>query len=123
MVIEDLNKEIDTIALENEIELNLKDKIDASQREYLLREKIRLIKEELGESKIKDTEVATLKKKISEATLPPRVRKRVGEELKRYMLSSEASPEVTIIRTYIDWILNLPWLESSSSRYKSKQLQ
>ena len=123
MVIEDLNREIDTINLENEIELSLKDKIDASQREYLLREKIRIIKEELGESTIKDTEVANLKKKIAEINFPPRVKKRIQEELKRYTLCSEASPEVTIIRTYIDWLLNLPWLESSSSRYKTKQVQ
>lgn len=123
MVIEDLNREIETINIENEIELTLKDKIDASQREYLLREKIRIIKEELGESTIKDTEVAGLKKRISESNLPPRVKRRVQEELKRYMLSSEASPEVTIIRTYIDWLLNLPWLESSSQKYKAKQVQ
>lgn len=123
MVIEDLNNEIETIKLENEIELTLKDKMDASQKEYLLREKIRLIKEELGESTIKDTEVLSLKKRINESNLPPRVKKRVQEELKRYMLSSEASPEVTIIRTYIDWILNLPWLETSNGKYKTKQVQ
>lgn len=123
MVIEDLNREIETINLENEIELSLKDKIDASQREYLLREKIRIIKEELGESTIKDAETAALKKKINEINLPVRVRKRAQEELKRYMLSSEASPEVTIIRTYIDWILNLPWMTSSVSKYKTKQVQ
>ena len=123
MLIADLNKEIETINLENEIEISLKDKIDSSQREYLLREKIRMIKEELGESTIKDAEVATLKKRLSETNLPPRVRKRVEEELKRYSLSSEASPEVTIIRTYIDWILNLPWLQSSSPKYKIKQVQ
>ena len=123
MLIEDLNNEIETIKLENEIELTLKDKIDESQKEYLLREKIRLIKEELGESTIKDTEVLSLKKRIDESSLPPKVRKRVNEELKRYMLSSEASPEVTIIRTYIDWILNLPWQESSRNKYKYKEVQ
>ncbi|MBQ8681761.1 MAG: endopeptidase La [Bacilli bacterium] len=123
LVIKDLNREIETVNLENEIELTLKEKIDASQREYLLREKIRIIKEELGESTIKDTETASLKRRISEKNLPIRVRKRVQEELKRYVLSSEASPEVTIIRTYIDWILNLPWLESSTHRYRTKQVQ
>ncbi|MCI6266727.1 MAG: endopeptidase La [Erysipelotrichaceae bacterium] len=123
MIIEDLSKEIETINLENEIELSLKDKIDASQREYLLREKIRIIKEELGESTIKDMEIESLREKISLKDLPIRVRKRVQEELKRYILSSEASPEVTIIRTYIDWILSLPWRESSSGRYKVKQVQ
>lgn len=123
LMLNDLNKEIETINLENEIELSLKDKIDDSQREYLLREKIRIIKEELGESTIKDTEVASLKRRIEDANLPVRVRRRVQEELKRYMLSSEASPEVTIIRTYIDWLLNLPWLESSSQKYKVNQVQ
>ena len=123
MVIEDLNKEIETINLENEIELSLKDKIDASQREYLLREKIRIIKEELGESTIKDMEVDSLKKKIADKEMPIRVRKRVQEELKRYILSSEASPEVTIIRTYIDWILNLPWKVSSSGNFKISQVK
>lgn len=123
MVIEDLNREIETINLENEIELSLKDKIDASQREYLLREKIRIIKEELGESTIKDMELEALREKIASKDLPIRVRKRVQEEFKRYSLSSEASPEVTIIRTYIDWILSLPWRESSTSKYKVKQVQ
>ena len=123
MLLMDLNHEIETINLENEIELTLKDKIDASQREYLLREKIRIIKEELGESTIKDSEVATLRKRIDDSNLPVRVKKRVNEELKRYMLCSEASPEVTIIRTYIDWILNLPWHISSNSKYKVKQVR
>ena len=123
MVIEDLNREIQTINLENEIELSLKDKIDASQREYLLHEKIRIIKEELGESTIREVEVESLRERISNKELPIRVRKRVQEELKRYMLSSEASPEVTIIRTYIDWILNLPWKESSLEKYKVQHVQ
>lgn len=123
MLLTDLNHEIETINLENEIELTLKDKIDSSQREYLLREKIRIIKEELGEATIKDTEVALLRKRIDDSNLPARVKRRANEELKRYMLSSEASPEVTIIRTYLDWILNLPWLTSSSSKYKQKQVK
>ena len=122
MLLEDLSKEIETIQLENEIESSLKDKIDATQREYLLREKIRSIKEELGESTIKDIEIDDLKRRIDEKNMPNYVKRRVQEELKRYMLSSEVSPEVTIIRTYIDWLLNLPWLESSVSDYKIKKI-
>lgn len=122
LLMEDLKREIETIKLENEIELSLKDKIDDSQRDYLLREKIRIIKEELGEVTIKDSEVESLKEQIAVKNLPPKILKRVQEELKRYALSSEASPEVTIIRTYIDWILNLPWKESSSNRYKIKKV-
>lgn len=123
IIIEDLNKEIETIKLENEIELTLKEKIDASQREYLLREKVRIIKEELGESTIKDTEIEDLKNKIEEKNLPSKVKRRLTEELKRYALSSEVSPEVTIIRTYINWILELPWNNSTKEEYKVKEVE
>ena len=123
MLLKDLSKELETIQLENEIESSLKDKIDASQREYLLREKIRSIKDELGESPIKDTEVEGLRKRIALKKLPDKVKLRVEEELKRYVLSSEVSPEVTIIRTYIDWLLSLPWLESDTDTHQRKEVE
>lgn len=118
LLLEDLKSEIETIQLENEIETSLKDKIDTSQRNYLLHEKIRIMKEELGEFTIKETEANQLRQRIKEKKLPNRVRVRLEEELKRYTLSSEASPEVTIIRTYIDWLLNLPWYEGTRARYQ-----
>ncbi len=123
MLLKDLSKELETIQLENEIESSLKDKIDASQREYLLREKIRSIKDELGESPIKDTEVEGLRKRIALKKLPDKVKLRVEEELKRYVLSSEVSTEVTIIRTYIDWLLSLPWLESDTDTHQRKEVE
>lgn len=123
MITTDLCREIETVKLENQLENTLKEKIDDSQREYLLREKIRLIKEELGESNIKDAEVEILREKIDNKQLPIKVRKRLLEELKRYSLSSEASPEVTVIRSYIDWLLNLPWLEFSNDSYKASEVR
>lgn len=117
-VIEDLNKEIETVKLENEIELSLKEKIDASQREYLLREKVRMIREELGELTIKDAEVDKLKSKMKKKKYPIKVRTRLEEELKKYALASEVSPEVTVIRNYIDWLIDLPWKEGTVDNYK-----
>lgn len=122
LLIEDLNKEIETVKLENEIELTLKEKIDSSQREYLLREKIRIIKEELGESTIKDGEIEELKNRINNEILPNKVKIRLNDELKRYVLSSESSPEVTVIRTYIDWLLDLPWNVSTKDDYNIKEV-
>lgn len=122
LLIEDLNKEIETVKLENEIELTLKEKIDSSQREYLLREKIRIIKEELGESTIKDGEIEELKNRINNGNLPNKVKIRLNDELKRYVLSSESSPEVTVIRTYIDWLLDLPWNVSTKDDYNIKEV-
>ena len=114
----DLQREIETVKLENEIEMNLKEKIDSSQREYLLREKIRIIKEELGETTIKDNEVEDLKKRIDNKNMPDRIRLRLNEELNRYSYASGASAEVSIIRTYIEWLLNLPWQEETNDTYK-----
>lgn len=122
LLIEDLNKEIETVKLENEIELTLKEKIDSSQREYLLREKIRIIKEELGESTIKDGEIEELKNRINNGNLLNKVKIRLNDELKRYVLSSESSPEVTVIRTYIDWLLDLPWNISTKDDYNIKEV-
>ncbi|MBQ2872823.1 MAG: endopeptidase La [Bacilli bacterium] len=112
-IIEDLNKEMETVKLENELEDSLKEKLDLEQKNYILREKIRLIKEELNEEDIKDSEVAKLKKKVSELSLPKRVSDRLNEEINRYEFTASTSPEVAIIRNYIDWLISLPWGKST----------
>ena len=121
-LIEELQKEIETVKLENEIELNLKEKIDSSQREFLLREKIRIIKEELGETTIQDKEMQELRRRIDEKDMPDSVRLRLNDELNRYSFSSQASAEISIIRTYIDWLLNLPWREQTHETYKISEV-
>lgn len=109
LIIEDLNKEIETAKLENSLEETLKEKLDEEQKNYILREKIRLIKEELNEEDIKDSDVAKLRKKISELSLPDKISERLEEELNRYEFTPSTSPEISIIRNYIDWLINLPW--------------
>lgn len=123
LLIEDLKKEIETVKLENQIEMSLKEKIDSSQREYLLREKIRIMKEELGEQALQETEVDNLKKRVAAKNLPNKVKMRLLDEIKRYSLSSNASSEINIIRTYIDWLLCLPWKERTQDNYKIKQVE
>ena len=112
-IIEDLNKEMETVKLENSLEESLKEKLDEEQKNYILREKIRLIKEELNEVDIKDSEIAKLRKKISELSLPDRVRNRLEEEMNRYEFTASTSPEISIIRNYIDWLISLPWNKST----------
>ena len=104
----DLSKEIETVRLENEIEDNLKVKLEEEQKEYMLREKIKLIKEELGEVDLKDADIDKIRNKMNSLDLPETIIKRLNEEIDRYSLTSSASPEVTTIRTYIDWLLCLP---------------
>lgn len=112
-IIEDLNKEMETVKLENELEESLKEKLDEEQKNYILREKIRLIKEELNEVDIKDSEIVKLKNKIEELSIPDRIKNRLYEELNRYEFTTSTSPEISIIRNYIDWLISLPWNKST----------
>lgn len=113
LIIEDLNKEMETVKLENSLEESLKEKLDEEQKNYILREKIRLIKEELNEVDIKDSEIVKLKNKIDELSIPLRVRTRLEEEITRYEFTTSTSPEIAIIRNYIDWLISLPWNKST----------
>ena len=118
----DLSKEIETVRLENEIEDNLKVKLEEEQKEYMLREKIKLIKEELGEVDLKDADIDKIRNKMNSLDLPESIIKRLNEEIDRYSLTSSVSPEVTTIRTYIDWLLCLPWNKLSKDNTDVKKI-
>ena len=118
----DLSKYIETVRLENEIEDNLKVKLEEEQKEYMLREKIKLIKEELGEVDLKDADIDKIRNKMNSLDLPESIIKRLNEEIDRYSLTSSASPEVTTIRTYIDWLLCLPWNKLSKDNTDVKKI-
>lgn len=122
-IIEDLTKEIETVKLENQIEDNLKLRLEEDQREYMLKEKIRLIKEELGETDLKEEDINKIRGKMNSMTLPENIIKRLNEEIERYSLTSSASPEITTIRTYIDWLLSLPWNKLSKDNTDIKKIE
>lgn len=108
-IIQDLNKEMETVKLENKIDEDLKERLDEEQKNYILKEKIKLIKEEINEIDIKDNDIVKLNSKIDLGDYPDYVRDRLNEELNRYELTSPTSPEMSIIRNYIDWLASLPW--------------
>lgn len=122
-IISDLTKEIETVKLENEIEDSLKVKMEEEQREYMLKEKIKLIKEELGEVDIKEDDINKIRKKMEEVNLPSNIIRRLNEEIDRYSLTNPSSPEVTTIRTYIDWLLALPWNKESEDITDVKKIE
>ena len=121
-IIEDLSKEIETVRLENQIEDNLKIRMEEEQKEYMLKEKIRLIKEELGEIDLKEEDINKIRAKMNTMSLPDNIIKRLNEEIERYSLTSPSSPEVTTIRTYIDWLLSLPWNKESKDNTDIKKI-
>lgn len=109
MLLEDLKKERQIVELEQKIDTEVKKQLDESQKEFILREKLRIIKEELGEVNVKDDDIDEIRLKIEEGEYPPKIKDRLYQELKKYELLSVNSPEISNTRNYISWLLNLPW--------------
>lgn len=104
-----IKNELEILKIERKIGSKVKSNIDKSQRDYYLREQIRAIQEELGEEDETQKEMTRYKNKISKAKLPKEAKERALYELDRLKNSGPYSSEGGIIRTYIDWILDLPW--------------
>lgn len=109
MILDDINRDMEILKLEKQIEEEVSKQLDDSQKEFVLREKIRVIKEELGDVNDKDNEIDNLKEEIEKLECPSKVRKKLLSELNRYSACNPNSPELGMIRTYIDWLLKLPW--------------
>ncbi len=108
-----LAQEVDVLELEDEIHSRVQDEVDKSQREFYLREQMRQIQNELGEGDIFTKDASDLKKKLDAANLPDEPKLVALKELERLNQMPPMAPEVGIIRTYIDWIIDLPWATSS----------
>ena len=104
-----LAQEVDVLELEDEIHSRVQDEVDKSQREYYLREQMRQIQNELGEGDIFTKDASELKKKLESVDLPDEPKAVALKELDRLNQMPPMAPEVGIIRTYIDWIVDLPW--------------
>jgi len=104
-----LAQEVDVLELEDEIHTRVQDEVDKTQREYYLREQMRQIQNELGEGDIFTKDTSELKTKLEAASLPEEPKRIALKELERLGQMPPMAPEVGIIRTYIDWIIELPW--------------
>lgn len=109
MLLEDIYKEEEMFQVEKEIDTKVKNNIDQSQKEFVLKEKMKIIKEELHEANIKEDEIDDLRQKIQNLKCRKNIKDRLYKELKRYEDMPSNSAEVSNIRNYIDWLLELPW--------------
>lgn len=109
MLLSDLYEEEEKFDIERDLDLRVKKGIDESQKEYFLREKLKIIKEELGDISPKDEEVDELRQKIEDLQADKKIKDKLFLELKRYEALSNASPEINMARSYIEWLLSLPW--------------
>lgn len=108
-LIKDINLEIEIILLDEQIEENLSTELENTQKEFILREKIKEIKKELGDNDIKQDEIDDYLQKLNSLELPKKTYDKILYEIKKYESTNEMSPEISGIRIYLDWVLNLPW--------------
>ncbi|MGZ8529374.1 MAG: LON peptidase substrate-binding domain-containing protein, partial [Candidatus Binatia bacterium] len=108
-VSEKLARQIELLELSKKMRDETRDSMDKSQRQYFLREQLKAIQKELGEDDGKGVEIEELRKKLYEAKMPPEVEKEALKELTRFERIPEMAPEHSLLRTYFDWLVELPW--------------
>jgi ATP-dependent Lon protease len=108
-----LNRELEVVELGTKIQSQVQSELDKGQREYFLRQQLKAIQEELGEGDEQQAELAELREQIEAKNLPEDVRKAADRELSRLEKLPSAAAEYGVIRTYLDWILSLPWTETT----------
>ncbi len=111
-----ITKELEVVELGHKIQSDIQREMEKNQREFYLRQQLRAIQEELGETDPQQAETNELRKKLDEAKLPEDVKKAADRELDRLTKVPTASPEYSVIRTYLDWITQLPWAKSTSDQ-------
>jgi len=109
LVSRQLIRQVEVLELRQKIKSETKESMDKAQREYFLREQLKAIRKELGEEEGKNVEIEDLRKKISALKAPSEVEKEALRELSRLERTSEMSAEHSVIRTFLDWIIELPW--------------
>ena len=111
-----LARQIEILELKGKIQNEVKSEMDKTQREYILREQLKAIQRELGEDDPQQAEINELRDKVEQAGMPEEVRARAIKEIDRMSRIPSASPEVGVIRTYVDWLVSLPWNVSTDDR-------
>ncbi len=104
-----LNREVETLQMASKIQSQVHDEISKTQREYYLREQMKAIQKELGQEDERTVEVEDLRKKLDAAKLPEEARQEADRELDRLTKIPPASAEYTVARSYLDWLISLPW--------------
>jgi len=108
-LLEMLNHRLEVLKISNEIDQRTRDSLTERNRKHLLREQMQTIQKELGEDESEGAEIAELESKIDDAQMPEEVEQQARKELKRLARTPEGAGEYSMIRTYIDWLIELPW--------------
>ncbi len=122
-LIKEINIELEIFKLDSKIEKEIKESFAKEQKEFVIKERIRKLNEELGVSSSKETELNDLKDKIDNFNCPEEVKRKLSNELQRYEYTPASSPEISMIRTYIDTLLSLPYNQSSTEETSKDKIR
>ena len=117
----ELAKELEVLELRSKIQNQVQEEVGKSQREYFLREQLRAIQRELGESDDTQREIEELRKKVEASGMTEEARKEAERELGRLSRMSPAAAEYTVSRTYLDWLVTLPWTVLTTGKMDIRQ--
>ena len=123
MLLQDLEKEKKMSEVEKKINETVKERIDQGQKDYYLREKIHAIREELGDVVEADKDAESIRKRLDENPYPEYIKTKVKDELARYEMLPQASGETGVIKTYIDWLMDLPWWQQTEDNENLNEAQ
>ncbi len=115
-----LARQVEILELKGKIQSEVKSEMDKTQREYILREQLKAIQRELGEEDPQQAEINELREKVEAAGMPEEIKARAIKEIDRMSRIPSASPEVGVIRTYVDWLVSLPWNVSTDDQLDIK---
>ena len=111
-----LNREGELVELGHKIQSQVQSELNKNQKEFYLRQQMRAIQKELGEGDAKSNEIEDLRKKIEEAKMPEEARKAADNEIERLRLIPPESAEHSMVRTYLEWLVNLPWAVTTDDK-------
>lgn len=112
-LIKDMLEEIKLSELDSELDEKVDERLMNDQRKFVLKEKIDVLRKELGESSWKEEEVKTFRNTLSKLRIDKKIKEKLEREITKYEIMSESSPEVSVLRNYLDYVLNLPWNKST----------
>lgn len=118
-----LNRELEILEIGSKIQSRVRDQMTKSQKEYFLREQLKAIQKELGAVDEQQAEIEELRTKLKEANMPEEVEEKAFKELERLEKMPQMSAEVSVIRTYLDWLISLPWDIKTEEKLNLKEAE
>lgn len=123
LLIRDLKIELEAIKIDNKIEQSLEQELEKNQKDFILRERLREIQKELGEEDTKKIEVENYFATLQNLKIDKKTEEKIAYEIKKYDSTPEMSPDSSIIRNYLEWILNLPWNSESEDTFDLNKIK